>query len=98
MWENIPYETNKPFPINTAFHRDPVGLTFTNIDFNADKDLPINHKKKTNLVTAKLYDPSGRERNTSNYFQIVDEDNCMLINGGDLEDGVWLLILNFMYL
>lgn len=97
MWENIPYESNKPFPLNMAFQRDPVGVKFTNSNFNAEKELPINHMKKTILVTAKLYDPSGRERDTSNYFQIIDEDNCKLINGGELEDGVWLLILNFMY-
>jgi hypothetical protein len=95
FWDNIGYADGVLFPINTAFC-GPLGIWFSNSDFNADKDLEIEHGKETLLVTAKLYDPNGRERDTSNYFQIVDKNNCKLVNGGDLDEGKYLLILEYM--
>jgi len=97
FWDNITYEHGKIFPVNKAFF-EPSGVVFSNADLDDDNELLIEHGYKTKMVAAKLFDPDGIERDTSDYFQIVDEDNVKLVNGGELDEGKYLLILQFMYL
>lgn len=98
MWENISYAKGATFPINPAAGNECViGIRFDSTNFNSSDELPIVHGKKTLIVTPTLYDPSGCQKDSSNYFRIVDENNCKLVNSDDLSEGIYLLILKFFY-
>jgi hypothetical protein len=98
MWENISYAQGTLFSINPASGNERnEGIRFDTSNLNANGELPIAHGRKTLIVTPFLYDPAGRQKDSSNYFQIVDADNCKIVNGNDLDDGIYLLILKFLY-